>query len=166
MARALHDADTGKLRRLTYYLSRYASQIEVDFSREYNGIDLGELWRSRKWRKLLNHIDRLPRASLFYSAVADDEEHVAMILEAEERNPDLKKVGSAPHLSDYTPVVERLDILIDHVDGVMGAVVAGAGGKPPRLVPRPRPETAYERVAHRRRSAQQQQIASRMLGKR
>lgn len=150
--------------RLAYYLDKYASELEVDFASKYPGIDPGVLWRSRQWRKLLNLIDHLPRNSFFTAAVANDDEHVEQIIAARERAGS-EQGESGPSLSEYDGVLERLDALVDATNQNTAATIAAAGAKAPRIPPQKRPETAFERVAHRRKSAKHQQTVSRMLPK-
>lgn len=152
------------MRRLAYYLDKYASELEVDFARVYPGIDPGDLWRRRQWRKLLNLIDHLPRASFFTAAVANDDEHVEQIIAARERAGS-EQGESGPSLSEYDGVLERLDALVDATNQNTKATIAAAGAKPPQIPPQQRPETAFERVAHRRKTAKHQQTVSRMLRK-
>jgi hypothetical protein len=151
------------MRRLAYYLDRYASELEVDFASKFPGMDLGELWRTRQWRKLLNLIDHLPRNSFFTAAVANDDEHVEQIIAARERAGS--EEASGPSLSEYDGVLERLDALVDATNQNTAATIAAAGAKAPRIPPQQRPVTAFERVAHRRKSAKHQSVVSRMLRK-
>lgn len=53
--------------------------MEADFAHFYPGEDVGELWRSRRWRRLLNLIDKLPRNTHYHQAVLADPEHMAML---------------------------------------------------------------------------------------
>lgn len=130
-------------------------------------MDLGELWRSRQWRKLLSLIDQLPGTSRLSEAIARDPEHVEQILEAQER---AKAAGEAapqgPRLVDYTPTVERLDQIIEALQSNTRAVLAAGGAKPnnlPKFVPQPRPVTAYDHVQHQRRLAQHESLTRRIL---
>jgi len=142
-------------------LSRYRDELEADFAEQYPGHDLTELWRSRQWRKLLNLIDQLRQPSRYHEAIADDDEHVAMILEAKERSKTEAEAG--PRLRDFSPEVDAMLRVVDAVNANTSAVIAAAGGKPRRVEPQPRPTTAFERVAHRRRSAKHQSLTARAL---
>jgi len=53
--------------------------LEADFAHFYPREDAGELWRSRRWRRLLNLIDKLPRNTHYHQAVLADPEHLAML---------------------------------------------------------------------------------------
>lgn len=53
--------------------------MEADFAHFYPSEDVGELWRSRRWRRLLNLIDKLPRNTHYHQAVLADPEHLAML---------------------------------------------------------------------------------------
>lgn len=133
----------------------------MDLRREY-GLDLAELWTARRWSELIAYIDLLPSASHTRQAMAQDEEHVEAVLEAlDGRQPE-----QAPPLAEYGPEVARLDRIADLLKVIPQAIVASNGGKPHDVKPEPRPRTAFERVAERRRSAKHQQTVSRVLGAR
>ena len=122
---------------------------------------MGELWRKRKWRKLLNFIDHLPRNSFFMQAVSLDDEHVEMILASRQF---AEQEPSGPSMAIFSPEVERLDGIRNDLQANTIATLAAAGAKKlPRFTPRPVPETAFDRVAHRRRSAKHQQLVKRLL---
>jgi hypothetical protein len=53
--------------------------LEADFAHFYPNEDVGTLWRSRRWRRLLNLIDKLPRNTHYHQAVLADPEHLAML---------------------------------------------------------------------------------------
>jgi len=61
-----------------------------------------------------------------------------------------------PRLRDYTPVVERLDHLIDLVGNQIQVTIAASGTKPPKIKPVRRPEPAIDRVRKQKRSRAQQ----------
>lgn len=120
---------------------------------------MGELWRTRQWRKLLNLIDHLPGHSLYAEAVAQDDE-------AAERYLDAAGGGAhayRPRLSDWTPEVAALGQVVDRLANVFGAIVAGNGQPPPRLPPFPRPEVAADRAVRRRQLDRHQQNVKAML---
>jgi hypothetical protein len=64
--------------------------------------------------------------------------------------PDEKHTSSAPRVSEYTPEVARLDMLVDRVSELIAVSIQVAGGKKPRLKPARRPETAITRAQRRR----------------
>ena len=127
-------------------------------------MDLGELWGARKWRKLLNLIDQLPGNTRLAEAISNDEEHVEAIIAAREHSDSSGPSG--PPLSEYNPMVERLDRLIDAVGQNTAATIAAAGAKPPTIPPQPRPTTAFDTVKHRRRLAQHDALTARLLRRR
>lgn len=146
-------------RRLFYYLSRYRDQLEADFAEQYPGVDLFALWQNRQWRRLLNLIDQLRRPSRYYEAVSLDGDHLAQI----EAARDGAERPKGPRMSEYGPTEERLDRIIDALTMNTQAVIAAAGGKPPRVEPQPRPETAWDSVRHRSRQAQHDALVGRVL---
>ena len=104
----------------------------------------------------------MPGASRLSEAIALDEEHVAQIIEAREKNPDGAPKG--PRLSEYTPTVERLDVLIEEIRSNTRATIAAAGARPPKTVEQPRPVTAFDKMQHQRRLAQHESLTRRILG--
>lgn len=124
-----------------------------------------ELWWSKQWRRLLNLIVRLPRASHFYQAMSLDEEHVAMILSSRQHDEQEQKGAVvAPPMSEYTSTVERLDRVIDALGGLTTAVLAAGGAKKlPKVQPQPRPETAFENVKMRQQWEKHRAVVARVL---
>lgn len=70
--------------------------------------------------------------------------------EIAEMSGELPDGAGNPRVSEYTPEVARLDVLIDRVSELVGITIQAAGGKAPRIKPVKRPETAYARAAKRR----------------
>lgn len=141
-------------------MTRYGRQIEYDLQREL-GVDAQKLWRKRKWRKLLSHIDMLPQATQTRQAMLADPEHIAMILEAQEKY-GLK--ASGPPMSEYTPEAARLDGVIDaiHALSYITAKANGAkGGQPPR--PQPRPTSIIDDERHRKTMEKSKSVADRFM---
>jgi hypothetical protein len=112
---------------------------------------------------LLNLIDNLRRPSRFHEAISLDEEHLELIEAARERLGSDAPIPNGPVLSEYGPVEERLDALIDAVNQNTATTIAAAGGKPPSVQLRPRPETALERVRHQRRMAAHVALTARLM---
>lgn len=71
--------------------------------------------------------------------------------ELAESFPDEPAGDSGPRISEYTPDVARLDVLIDRLGELIGVTIQVAGGKSPKIRPVKRPETAFSRAAARRR---------------
>lgn len=137
-------------------MSRYGAAIEYDLA--CRGIDLGTEWRARRWRKLLNIIDHLPRNSSYVEAMAMDEELALEVL----RRPE-KKTPPRRRMSEWSAEVELLSTAVDRLSELIQAIAAGHGAKPTRLNPQPRPETAHERVKHRERVRKHNSIVARVL---
>lgn len=75
--------------------------------------------------------------------MANDDELAEMML-------DQPRGSSAPRLSEYTPEVARLDILLDRLSELISVTIQVAGGKAPRMRPARRPETALSRAERSR----------------
>lgn len=117
--------------------------VEADLHHEY-GLDLLDFFRGRhSWRKLSNLIRQLPSWSLTTEAMANDDDLADMMA-------DQPQTVAGPRVSEYTPEVARLDLLLDRVSELIGVSIQVAGGKAPRLRPAKRPETAFSRAQKRR----------------
>lgn len=156
-------------RRLCYLVDHYIDTLTYDLQ-SHLGIDLGSLWRARRWNTLLALIDRLPRHSLYSEAVANDPEHAQMLaealLEGEER--DDSGVTSGPPISTWTPELEAITRLIDAVKALHYIIPASQGSKgvkPPAPEPRPTSllEQARKSATLKRRLAKHHALAARLL---
>jgi hypothetical protein len=145
-------------------IGKYRAEIEYDLRAQLPGTDLGELWRSRRWRLLLNLIDHLPRNSYYAQAVANDEEHARMLLESMQG----EKSDHSPALSTWTQEAAILADLVDAVNALQHTLIAvnstKGAGKPKD--PYPRPKTAIDRVRRQVRQERHEALANRMLSRR
>lgn len=158
-------------KRLAYLVDNYRAAISNDLH-IHAQVDLGELWRARRWTLLLDIIDRLPAHSWYASSVSMDEDHAKMMAEAlaarEKSGEETKEVG--PSLTTWTPEVAALTNILDAVRGVQHAVVAvqAPKGKAPEAPkPAPRPVTPLEKAirlaSHNKRKAAHETLAARLL---
>lgn len=154
-------------RRLTYLVDKYAMEISHDL-RVHVGVELGQLWRDRRWRTLLNHIDRLPGHSSFSAAVSMDEEHAKMVAEAVANRPKSDEQDErGPALTTWTPEVAMLTNILDAVRSLQHSLIAvnsGKGKSPEHPKPSPRPRTALENALkhaeyHRQKKAHEALVA-------
>lgn len=155
-------------RRLAYLVDNYRAAISHDLVGL--GLDLGELWRTRRWLLLIDVIDRLPGHSWYASTAAQDEDHARMIAEslAERQQGDAAE-DRGPSLQGWTPEVAMLTNILDATRAVQYAVYAAQHGKkagePPK--PSPRPSTALEKAMKsaelRRRKAAHESLVARVL---
>jgi hypothetical protein len=143
-------------------MDRYGDDLEADFQQVWH-LDLGELVRQGKIRKITNLIDRLPQASRFYAAVSDDEEHVRMILEAQEGQP---KKTVAPPSSEWGSLEEGIAGANDRLDVIAAVLVAANGGKPPKSKPYQRPVSKFEEVRQAMTEEQAKSVTARVLRRR
>lgn len=155
----------GKLARLTYILAKYWQALEYDFAAKLPGTDVGELWRSRRWRKLLNLIDHLPQDTWYSHEVSQDVEHAMMLIQAQER---AKRAGIAPppagpSMATYSPEVERLDRVIDAVNFGAHKVAGTNGYKGEAPKPQQRPTNAMEIARYRLKMEAHDRLRRRML---
>lgn len=123
-------------------------------------MDLATEWRSRRWRKLLNLIEGLPRTSAFIEAMSDDDDVAAVMLSQPRED---RQTG--PRLSEYSPEREALDRVLDRLGEVIQAVVASAGGSAPKIKPAPRPHTAVDRARARQAWTRHNSLVARLTPK-
>jgi len=134
----------GDLPRLVWLLDRYGDHIEADL--RARGIDVLDLWRGRlSPRALLNQIDHLPRDSSYQDALAQDDEVAERIIAI----PGDGKPAT-PRLTEFSPVVEVLAVLVDRMGELIRLTSQAHGGKPGPMKPHPRPVTAADRARARR----------------
>jgi hypothetical protein len=163
--------DFQSAQRLSYLVDHYRSALVYDLQSFLN-VDLGDLWRSRRWRTLLDHIDHLPGHSWYSAAVSTDEDHAAMIAESlasREQEGEVQPKG--PSLQSWTPEVAAITRLTDAVKEVSYVVAAvnysgkGARPQPPKPEPRPRTplEAAIQRADFNRRKASHDKLVKRLL---
>lgn len=156
-----------QMQRLAYLIDRYRDILEYDLL-EHLGVDPGALWRARRWRYLLNLIDRLPRHSYYYEAVANDEEHAKMLAKAMASREAGDGGPKGPPIHTWTPEVSALTEVLDAVRNVAYTVAAVNSTKriePPK--PAQRPVTALDRLMkrerHEARQATHQKLVARLL---
>lgn len=158
-------------RRLAYVVDQYRSEVSNDLH-IHARVDLGELWRARRWTLLLDLIDHLPAHSWYASGASMDEEHAKMMAEAiiSRRESGEEKKETGPALTTWTPEVAALTNILDAVRGVQHAVVAvqAPKGKAPEAPkPAPRPTTPLERALktaeYNRRKAAHEALVARVL---
>lgn len=162
-------------RRLAYLVDRYRPALTSDLVTFAAGQDLAQLWRERRWQKLLDLIDCLPGHSWFSTAVSKDKDHARMLAEAIQARRQAEgedgepKKAEGPPMNTWTPEVAELRTLADAVRRVEHAIFAVQMGKkagePP--APLPRPTSALEdalRVAdHYSRKAAHEALVARVL---
>jgi hypothetical protein len=122
-------------------------------------MDLAQLWRQRRWRKLLNIIDHLPRDSAYVEALTDDEELAERML----ARPEQPAVKSLRRMSEFSAEVEVLSVIADRIAEQTQVIAATKGAKPHKVKPMPRPRTAMEKVRKRRRETAHRSLVSRLL---
>lgn len=149
--------DFQSAQRLAYLVDHYRAAISHDLV-TLASLDLGDLWRARRWTLLLDVIDRLPAHSQYASTASMDEEHAEMLAESlaarVESGEDDERSG--PSLAGWTPEVAALTNIFDAVRSLQHTLVAvnSEKGKAPEA-PKPsaRPNTPLEAAIKRARAA-------------
>lgn len=166
---AHHDLPTLQhLQRLCYVIERYHDAVEYDLRAEL-GVDLDALWRARRFRRILNYIDHLPRNTWYSEAVSLDEEHAEMLAKAlAEQGEDSQK--HSPPMHTWTPEVDMLAKVVDAVRSVnhtLAAVNSEKGKAPKAPEPEARPKTATDGIRqaayHSRRQEKHKALTKRLL---
>lgn len=155
--------------RLAYLVDNYRAPILSDLH-TYARLDLGDMWRARRWQTILDILDRLPAHSWYSSTVSMDEDHAKMMADSLAAQEKTNEAPKGPSLTTWTPEVAALTNLLDAVRGTTHAIIAvnsdkGKAPEPPK--PAPRPITPLERALKaadfaRRKSAHESLVA-RML---
>lgn len=157
--------------RLCYLLDHYRSALVYDLS--ILGIDIGQLWRSRRWRTALDIIDHLPSHTWYSASVANDEEHAKMIAESiarrqaagesiDEQGPSM--VTWSPEVAAITAVQNEIKSLT-YLMQVVNHDSKSAKPEPPKPAPSPKTplEAAIKRAKYEDRKARHESLALRML---
>jgi hypothetical protein len=122
-------------------------------------LDLADEWRGRRWRRLLNLIDHLPRNSRLHEAMAEDERLAEHLLS----QPEPKEAPPTRRWSEFSIEVELLAGIFDRLADVPNAIAAANGAKPRKVKPYPRPITAVERVRERKAKTKHRSVVARVL---
>lgn len=117
------------------------------------------MFRARRWRFLLNIIDRLPSNSRYAEAVADDDEAAEAFLKSGIEQP----TSASMRLSDWSAEVAEMRVIAERMATLVSAIVAVNGGTPPKFPPLPRPFTASDRVKRRLATEQHRRLVSMMI---
>lgn len=123
----------------------YREAIETDLH-EIHGLDLVEEFRSRRWRRLLNFVQRIRRNSHFGQVMALDEELAKLILEHEDERKDLV----VRSMTEFSVEAELLSVVADRLGELLQVQVGKGGGKARAVKPQPRPKTALAKLRERR----------------
>jgi hypothetical protein len=156
--------------RLAFLVDRHTDDLDHDL-RVLARIDLGQLWRERRWRTLLAAIDRLPPHCYFAEAVGKDPEHAKALAEAMAAAPGSgESTGPKPPPQRiWTPEVELLTRIYDGLERLRWTTIAVAAGKKapkppePSLTPTSLVQAEAKRAEFRRRKRSHDALARRML---
>lgn len=163
-----------QLQRLLWIVKRFSAEIEFDLLQRV-GVDLGELWRARRWRLLLNLVDHLPRNTWTQQAMANDPEYAAKLADAlaERRLKEDPDKEPTTQLIEWTPEVAALASVVDAVNAVKGVLImtnSKKGAPPPKITPYPRPETLVDTMVAKAQRAKRwsshEKLADRLLMRR
>lgn len=150
--------EPAQVRRLVKMIEDYGVGIQYDL-RDKLGVSLGQMWRDRQWRELLDYIDLLPTNSHKNRLMANDEAYMEAVMGAKGG-----ETSNRPSMADWSPEVSGLARLIDAVNRntMVTQAVAGVKGSKLSLPPEPRPQTAADKVSYRK-SQQEHESMNAML---
>ena len=106
---------------------------------------------------ILDYLKHLPRTSAYHQALAQDEELAARLANEPQSKP------GPPPLTEFGPDVQVLAELRDLAAALLAVTVKAHGGKPSKVKPYPRPETALQRARRRARFQQHRSVVARVL---
>jgi hypothetical protein len=121
-------------------------------------LDLAAEWRSRRWRRLLNVIDQLPRDSRYVEAMAMDEQLAERLADRPQPQAKAKR-----RMADWSVQVELLTAILARLGEVTQAIAALGGAKPRKLPPVPVPQTAMDRIRNRKRFEKHHALVARVM---
>lgn len=124
----------------------YRDAIEADLQEIYR-LDLVVEFQARRWRRLLNMIERTRRNSHLAEVMAHDEELATLILD---REGDEKRDLSERPMAEFSAEVELLSVVADRLGELLQVQVSKAGGKSRPVKPQPRPKTAVAKLRDKR----------------
>lgn len=152
--------EPGAIDELVSILNEYGEQLEIDIQR-HDRLSVVELWQTRQWRRLRNHIDRLPPDTYYRQAILNDPELVEKMLAREKDEP---KQNGIP-VSQYTTMVSLQRDTITALKSLRATLIAvnSPGGKMPQVEPYPGPITAVEQANHRMRQQKHESLVARVL---
>lgn len=153
--------------RLSYVVDHYQGALDYDL-RKHVGVDLEELWQSRRWGRLLNYIDLLPSHTWYAQAVSEDPEHTELLAKQLTEADTEGKPDPGPPINTWSPEVAKL---ADVHDAIKELVYITAQSHADKKVPEPvftrRPQAELkrqvEKLKREAREARHQDLVSRML---
>ncbi len=141
----------GQAHRLLYMIQKFGKGIEFDLRNHLSGVSLGELFRERRWRELLNLLDQLPQDTHMNRLLTTDEQYMEAVLgDAEPSKGDEETGPTAPSMANWSQTNALLAVLIDAVNRNTAVTQAMAGAKNSKFEPHPRPESAAQKILARR----------------
>lgn len=109
---------------------------------------------------VLDLVEHLPSTSAYHAAVAEDEELAQELIDRGEDTPARPR---PPRLTEWGPDVQVLAEIRDLLADLRAITIKVNGGKPGKVKPYPRPETALQRVKRRARAVAHSELVRRVL---
>lgn len=149
--------------RLCALLGRPARRdaVEADL-REVYQLDLTTEWQARRWRRLLNCMNRLRGNSHLHEVLAQDDELAAFLLAQERKGKPAP--AAKPRLSEFSTEAGLLSVVADRLAELIQVVHVSKGGKYRKVQPLPRPESALARARRRQASVHHNYTVARARG--
>lgn len=152
-----------QVRRLVYMMQRYYRGIEYDL-RRHLGLSAGEMWRSRRWREMLDLIDQLPTNSQMHALMTSDEEHMEALIRGS-KDAEPRPGAGRPSMAEWGQLESMVASLIDAVNRgtATQTAIANPKGPKPHVQPYPRPYTAAEKVNYKIQREEHQSMVNALL---
>lgn len=147
--------------RLIGMLGKPAYRVAAE--RDLRGLhrmDLTAEWQGRRWRRLLELLDGLPRTSHVHEAMVEDEELAELVLRTDKGDP----VKAKRRMSEFSVEAELLSYAVDRLGELIQAQASGRGARRRPVEPMPRPVTALARIRERRDKQHHKFTVARVYG--
>lgn len=102
------------------------------------------IWKSKRYRYLLNLIDQLPSHTRFHEAYLNNDSIAEKIASAQMDADEAESQKWAPPQRTWSPEAEMLASIIDAIHRLQATSVAVAGGKAKSPKPFPRPKSRVD----------------------
>lgn len=148
--------DIAQVQALFQAMEHFGEEIELDLL----PLDVVSLFRERRWRRLMNAISRIPRASYYWQSAMNDPETAKAI--EEQRAKKGSKAKGFP-VSEYTTTVQVLADQNNLIKNLTTAVIAAGGGKPKTPETYPGMISLLDRMKTEVRKSEHEKLSARVL---
>lgn len=120
------------------------------------------MWRRRRWVKILDLLEYLPRTSAYAQAMATDmklaEKIAALPQDSSRAKPQWRRT-----YREFSPEVEMLSALFDRIGELIRVTAGSRGAKTKQPMSAPRPIPAIDRIRYRTAEEKHKRLTARVL---